>query len=80
VDALPELQPVDLDDDRAIWPDVDEGIRRVDLRLGRRLACFLRRHRTIEIQRNEQTACGSGGDAQKRPPAQEQIVRSGACG
>ena len=52
VDALPELQAVDLNDDGSVRPDVDERVWRIDLRRRRR-GRFLRERGTVEIEGNQ---------------------------
>ena len=47
MDALAELEPVDLDDDFAVRSNVDEGIRWINLGVLRRH--LLRTQRTIEV-------------------------------
>ncbi len=48
LNSLAELQPVHRDQDLAIRLDVDEGVRRIDFRIG--LCPFLRGQREIQIQ------------------------------
>src|SRR5713226_9473686 len=69
LNPLAELQPVHLDDNPAVRPDVDECVRREDCWSG--LARFLRRQRKIEIKGNQQTACGSCRDAQEASPTKK---------
>src|SRR5881397_1418369 len=64
MDALAELEPVDLDDDLAVRSNVDEGIRWINL--GVLCAHWLRTQRTIEVQRNEQAARGCRGGYDER--------------
>src|SRR5207237_879512 len=62
----------------AVRLDLDEGVRRINLRL--RLGTFLRGQRKIEIEGNQQPARSGRGDAQKASSAMLQFVRKVDCG
>ena len=54
MNPLAKLQTIYLNDDFAIWVNVNEGVRRVSLGFG--LARFLRGQRKIKIQGNQHPA------------------------
>ncbi len=76
VNSLTELQPVHLDNDLAVRPDVNERIGRIG-RVGlrrRRLASFLGERRQINVERHQQPAGGGSGYTKEDSPVQVQAV------
>ena len=77
MDALSNVDPVDLDDNRAVWFDVNECIGRIRDR--RVLARILGCKRTIQIQRDDEPARDGCGDGEKRAPTDASCIPTCGC-